>query len=772
MVGIEMNYEDIKNIFKENLKIESLIKSIQSIFLNPRFTEKIDYKPYFQRNYVWDDEKATYFIESVLLGTEIPPLVFFQTKNKNEIIDGRQRYETIQRFIQDKLVLKESGLHNLKKLSGKKYSNLTEKTKEVFETTKLRILQCSVVNEPKLDEIREDKIKKEIFRRYNSGITPLQKEEISRAEYIDDSMTKKLKIELEKDYNLYDFMSIIFLPKRKRNINKRDKINIIITKIRTLLTLPYIPIYSYAHANSKTDIIRKYYYGKIVSLDEKLLVDNFKKVILNLQYFYNYMNSSLYKENTLVYECVFWAIYIVIQNKKEVKKEDIQALSRLFNETDNKIPKYMWNNIQSEFCELRTVFEQSGSHYYNAIFNRYQFISNYFQHLYSTNYKQKLKENSEFKKFMDSYDENTEIEHYKLNKSDPESVTIYDIVQEMKKNRFLIRPEYQRSEVVNQQKSSYLLESMMLGIKIPPLFIYKRKDSVKEVIDGQQRLLSLIGFLGKTYLNENGKEEKSKKDCFKLTKLRILDNLNGRNINNLKPKYEDKLWDFALDIVEIDQDKNPDFNSIDLFLRLNTKPYPIKDNTFEMWNAYIDKNIILRVKSIAEQYDGKIFRPKDTRMKNEELIASLGYLEYKFIIDSIEPKELLDIYIRNNKLSGRIKKKEYVTKVLCEVTEHKDRRFLTALNKVEDFIKKITILVDKEYSNLGLLFGTKKGIQSKTDQNFYFLWLMLHNVSLTQIRKNRGTYSDLIKNEYKKIQKLEENVNVNDVIKNMEILLK
>ena len=71
-----------------------------------------------------DEEKATYFIESILLGTEIPPLVLFQTKDKNEVIDGRQRYETIKRFLEDKLVLKDKGLHNLKALAGKKIQSI------------------------------------------------------------------------------------------------------------------------------------------------------------------------------------------------------------------------------------------------------------------------------------------------------------------------------------------------------------------------------------------------------------------------------------------------------------------------------------------------------------------------------------------------------------------------------------------------------------------------------------------------------------------------
>ena len=59
------------------------------------------------------------------------------------------------------------------------------------------------------------------------------------------------------------------------------------------------------------------------------------------------------------------------------------------------------------------------------------------------------------------------------------------------------------------------------------------------------------------------------------------------------------------------------------------KQYPIKESTFEMWNAYIDKDIVTKVKEIAAQYEKRVFKARDTRMKLEELITSLGYLDYR-----------------------------------------------------------------------------------------------------------------------------------------------
>ena len=69
---------DIKEIFEDKIKIEAKVMSIDSLFYNPERVKNTDFKPSYQRNYVWDDEKASYFIESILLGTEIPPLVYFR----------------------------------------------------------------------------------------------------------------------------------------------------------------------------------------------------------------------------------------------------------------------------------------------------------------------------------------------------------------------------------------------------------------------------------------------------------------------------------------------------------------------------------------------------------------------------------------------------------------------------------------------------------------------------------------------------------------------
>ena len=770
MVGIQLDYSDITDIFKEKLHVDNIVKKISSIFLNTRYAEKINYKPYFQRNYVWDSEKASYFIESILLGTEIPPLVFFKSQSANEVIDGRQRYETIERFLNDRFVLNETGLHCLKSLGGKKYSQLDEDIREQFEETRIRILQFRVVNEPKLEEERENKKKKEIFRRYNSGITPLGKAEIERATYISDPLSNLMYKHLSNDEALLELLSRYFLPISKGKSIKRDRINYLIMQIRTLLTLPYVPIYSYARSSSRQDVVHKAYSLKIAPLSP----DNVFREFINTIDFLNKLEKELLDfnhflcKNKLFFEAAFWGLSILKWNKHSLGTEDIKQFAKeiVFN---NQKDSYWERIINNPERDLSILFDQTGSHYYSSTNNRFNFVANILSSLYGIDYSKHLKNPNEFQKIMSVNLQHDELQHYQLNKPIPETLTIEDIISDMQKNRFMVRPDYQRSEVKNIQKASYLMESIMLGINIPPIFVYKRSDKVKEVIDGQQRLLTILGFLGQTYKDENGNVVSSNKDLFKLSKLRILTELNGLNVNTINPEFVDKILEFPIDVIEINQDINPEFSQTDLFARLNTKPYPIKENSFEMWNAYVDKDIILHIRRIADKYENFIFRAKDTRMKVEELITSLAYLDYRISHTGAELNHVLNVYKKHDRICARIASKETVTNTLSELSNRNPTLFISSVNSVEVFAEKISTLIDENPTKLKELFShSRKGTQHKTDQNYYFLWAMLKNLSKEEILSNKQAVFNAAAKMFSVIQKSSDEYGVEEFFKDIK----
>lgn len=767
MGNIQLDYSDIKDIFKEKLKIDNIVKTIDSVFLNERYASKIDYKPYFQRNYVWDDEKATYFIESIMLGTEIPPLVLFQTRDKNEVIDGRQRYETIERFLKDRLVLSEKGLHSLKSLAGKKYSQISESLRENFEDTRIRILQFQVVNEPKLDDDKEDKIKKEIFRRYNSGITPLEKYDIERAAYIDDELTQQLKSVIENDEQLYLFLRIILVPKRKMKAKKRDQVNIMVTMIRDLISLPRVPIKIYARASSKAEVLHKSY-SMIAQGNSQDEIVKFKRVVEVLRNVYvESMERHLsLRDNKLFYEVLYWAVSIILEDGYKI---DEDKRSQVYQYIINAENEDIWRGIKdSGIKTVAFIFDATGSHYYSAIINRYTFVANIFEKVFGKPSLQMLSASKDASEKNEN-SEIEEIERYKLNKPLPETLTIEDIVREMKRSRFLIRPPYQRSETKDLQKASYLMESILLGFTIPPIFVYKREDKVREVVDGQQRLLTILGFLSKTYLDENGEYVSSDKDKFKLSKLKILSEQNGRTIDNLEESFEECILEFPLDIIEIDGVQNPTFSPIDLFLRLNTKPYPIKENSFEMWNAYVDKGIVLRVKEIAKKYQGSVFRNKDNRMKLEELIISLAYLDYR-LSNGFVFSQIVNVYKRNDRISARIMSKDQVTKTLGDVSNSDVNGFMRSVENVDVFAHKIVAIVSGDIAKIrDLVNHLRKGTNYKADQNYYFLWALLNNISLTFIKDNQERLYKEIQKVFAIIQNTPEGVTAMNFVEKLEM---
>ncbi len=752
-----LDYKDITGIFKNNLKIENMVKSISSIFLNERFSSKVDYAPYFQRHYVWDADKATYFVESIFLGTEIPPIVLFDNGNKNEVIDGRQRYETILKFLNNDLILTNEGLKSLKSFSGMRYCDLSEDIRDEFEDTKLRILQCSVVNEPSLDEYKEDKIKKEIFRRYNSGIIPLKKEEIQRAEFIHDDVTKAFSNLFNGNPNLFKNSCILFLSKRQSKSQKRDKTNIMLSKIRVLITLPLIPINNYANSSTKSDNIGIYYRTKVTSMKIELLIQEYEEIITILLELKSILvnKKELLADNILFFESCYWILTII---------------RRDFNEDFNNIDLHKLVDFMIEKEDIDTIFDSTGSHYHKAIKDRYTFISNYFVEKSQLNLDIYFKNSTEFISTTNiKSNQINEIKKLKLNKPEPTSMTIEDICKDINKSRFMIRPDYQRSEVTNTIKSSYLLESIMLGMKIPPIFVYKRNDKVYEVVDGQQRLLSIIGFLGKEYLNENNKKEISNKHKFKLKKLKILKELNEKDSDNIDPKYKNKLLDFQLEVIEIDATLNPSFESIDLFLRLNTKPYPIGENTFEMWNSYVDKKLILSIRKLAEEYSDKIFRANNTRMANEELIASLAYIDYKKRISNSNTKNILNIYVKANRINARIKSKSDITKVLSEITQDDINPFIDSINNVIIFIDKINKLISDDYTLLYKIFDPiNQRKTSRTNQNFYMFWLILGKFSMAQLEESRNEIIHKISDLYQLMQKYPQDKTVDDLMEKIE----
>lgn len=80
--------------------------------------------------------------------------------------------------------------------------------------------------------------------------------------------------------------------------------------------------------------------------------------------------------------------------------------------------------------------------------------------------------------------------------TDAYAMSIGEIVNLYRDEELVIRPAFQRLFRWNTYQKSRLIESILLGIPIPSIFVSQRDDGVWEVVDGLQRLSTLLEFIG------------------------------------------------------------------------------------------------------------------------------------------------------------------------------------------------------------------------------------------------------------------------------------
>ncbi|WP_424000189.1 DUF262 domain-containing protein [Maribacter sp. IgM3_T14_3] len=725
LITPQLSQKEFESIFKNNMKITSYSMSIKTLFSN-RMQKKINYNPYYQRNYVWDRAKASFFIESILLGTDIPPLIFFNSGGKIEVIDGRQRFETIKKFKEGDLSLNIKGLLELPQLKNKSFNKLDNDIKSIFEDVKIRIFEFEVINEPKLSEYIEDKIKKEIFRRYNSGITALNTSEIDNAVYDDDKITNEFKKILKTNKELTSRITETFLGKKFKD--KSIDFSKILQLLRKHFVLTSFPISHYARTTNRQTTLKLLYdfvqENKIV--DSSLIIDFFEnlKLVLSLK---DYFQKNGLEGNKTLYECILWAICILkIEVKPEIKK---------FTEEDKK-------KLLNHYINNKETYNTDFYHYYREIINRFTDTANIFESIFSFDYSDYIRDENFTEKVKSlKQSENQaklkldELSSLRVNKPDPSFIPVEELINDLETKRYLIRPTYQRQERINEYKASAIIESIILGIYLPPIFIYKNKNGIKEVIDGQQRILSILGYLGKQYLNENNKLVFSKNNNYKLRGLKVIKEINGLRYTDLdEDEYQEKILDFKLQLIEIDSSINENFQPVDLFIRLNNKPYPIKENSFEMWNSFADKETIKLIREITQKYVSW-FYIKSTdkkyyvdRMENDELLTILAYINYnnKYRKDY----NTIGYYNRKDKITGRIGDKKDVSSIIerLSVDAIMKDNFIECINEIEIFIQLLSKILGEVNLKEKLNSLFKLGKAKRSLIYFYLLYDLLQNI--------------------------------------------
>lgn len=120
-----------------------------------------------------------------------------------------------------------------------------------------------------------------------------------------------------------------------------------------------------------------------------------------------------------------------------------------------------------------------------------------------------------------------------MDRVDYESIVIQDVANYFKNDELKLDPWYQRRSVWNTAQKGYLLNTLFVKKPIPTIYIrhyldIEKEKSIKEIVDGQQRLRSILGYLEDEFSARHPAHErpvkyselsKTEKTDLKMTKL-------------------------------------------------------------------------------------------------------------------------------------------------------------------------------------------------------------------------------------------------------------
>lgn len=159
--------------------------------------------------------------------------------------------------------------------------------------------------------------------------------------------------------------------------------------------------------------------------------------------------------------------------------------------------------------------------------------------------------------------------------------SIGELVNMYEQQELIIHPEYQRLFRWTDTQKTALIESILLGIPIPPIFVAEDENGIWEVVDGLQRLSTLVSFFGKlksdNAVNEFNAFDEDNDDVeiintnnkWCLEKGDILKSLEGFNVDSLPLKYVLNIKRSSLR-VEILRGQSRVTMKYELFKRLNS----------------------------------------------------------------------------------------------------------------------------------------------------------------------------------------------------------
>ncbi|EOA2493198.1 DUF262 domain-containing protein [Enterococcus hirae] len=139
-------------------------------------------------------------------------------------------------------------------------------------------------------------------------------------------------------------------------------------------------------------------------------------------------------------------------------------------------------------------------------------------------------------------------------------IVISEYVNRCNEGKVILNPPYQRTFRWDEATQSALIESILIGIPLPPIFAFSNDDFNWEIIDGLQRTSTLIRFFNSL---------KDEETAIKFVDCEILTDLNGKTMHDLSQGVINNLKNARIRI-ELVEDNDDLYSQYLLFSRLNS----------------------------------------------------------------------------------------------------------------------------------------------------------------------------------------------------------
>nr|WP_314834246.1 DUF262 domain-containing protein [uncultured Oribacterium sp.] len=216
---------------------------------------------------------------------------------------------------------------------------------------------------------------------------------------------------------------------------------------------------------------------------------------------------------------------------------------------------------------------------------------------------------------------------------DSTTYSVNDFLEWYERKQLVLSPKFQRRSVWKDVAKSFLIDSILRDKPLPKIFIrqitdIKNRMTIREVVDGQQRLRTIIDFIN---------------DGFKVKKVHNKE-YGEKYFSQLDEDAQSSIltYKFSVDILIGVEDGD----IMDVFARLNTYTTPL--NKQELINAEFYGYFKQLVYGVSHKYnkfwiDNKIFTEYQTMRMNEvELTADL----FIALIDGIQNRKIVKNYYK------------------------------------------------------------------------------------------------------------------------------